>query len=434
MNEGCSTSSSTGDDETKKETASAPSLLGLFDPPPLPSVSSPTSRLSPIEETKSLFDGSNKDMNMDTKVALRVDVNGRHDDDDTDPDASNGSLSHMMRLFAPPASNATAPDSSSVPANLLPSPPRPPLPRPQMMTDRLSTEPRSNRSSARIFSPPSPPDQNSESTPLLGPSGAAAYGAPTDWLHSPRSSFDSTSLVPSVLGERLSVSPPMTPIKRNRGVGSSTSATPTQHLQLPATNHVRVPSATLPAIFERLPQTDVPIDHLPLGGGGGGATGSDTDGSNHCSQERRSILATLTLWTRNTIESLKLPTTYVGSFMYLLYHVVFCLALGSAIMRPHSPTGTSILGLMTKTAALGTVAASPVYWFSLSNEVPALYPTAGEYWVPLIVCFAFWLVPVAAPQEGSLVPLTDCVLVPSLFSSPLRVQTCSWHRFLPIWL
>lgn len=54
------------------------------------------------------------------------------------------------------------------------------------------------------------------------------------------------------------------------------------------------------------------------------------------------------------------PSTIIGSFMYLLYHIVFCLALGSAIIRPNNPT--SILGLMTKTAALGTIAASSAYW------------------------------------------------------------------------
>jgi hypothetical protein len=53
-------------------------------------------------------------------------------------------------------------------------------------------------------------------------------------------------------------------------------------------------------------------------------------------------------------------STIIGSFMYLLYHIVFSLALASAIIRPNNPS--SILGLMTKTAALGTIAASPAYW------------------------------------------------------------------------
>lgn len=54
-------------------------------------------------------------------------------------------------------------------------------------------------------------------------------------------------------------------------------------------------------------------------------------------------------------------TTLIGSFMYLLYHIVFCLALGSAIIRPNNPT--SILGLMAKMSALGTICSSFVYWW-----------------------------------------------------------------------
>jgi MFS superfamily sulfate permease-like transporter len=70
----------------------------------------------------------------------------------------------------------------------------------------------------------------------------------------------------------------------------------------------------------------------------------------------------------------------------LLYHVVFCLALASAIMRPNS--SVSILGLMTKTAALGTLAAAPVYWTRLSQEVPALYPTADLFLAPFLAKLA----------------------------------------------
>jgi hypothetical protein len=58
--------------------------------------------------------------------------------------------------------------------------------------------------------------------------------------------------------------------------------------------------------------------------------------------------------------------------MFLLYHVVFCLANGSAILRPESGDDVSILGLMTKTAALGIIAASAVYWIGLGGDVPAL--------------------------------------------------------------
>lgn len=101
-------------------------------------------------------------------------------------------------------------------------------------------------------------------------------------------------------------------------------------------------------------------------------------------QETRPVLSTAGTREDNILD--KLPSlrkilresasgsTFIGAFMYLLYHVVFCLALGSAIIRPNSQN--SILGLMTKTAAIGTVASSSVYWFTLSSEIPALYPTA----------------------------------------------------------
>ena len=68
--------------------------------------------------------------------------------------------------------------------------------------------------------------------------------------------------------------------------------------------------------------------------------------------------------------------------MYLLYHIVFCLALGSAIIRPNNPT--SILGLMTKTAALGSISASFVYWYMLGSEIPALYPTVDLFLAPFL--------------------------------------------------
>lgn len=85
---------------------------------------------------------------------------------------------------------------------------------------------------------------------------------------------------------------------------------------------------------------------------------------------------------RCTKEAVK-PTTLIGSLMFLLYHVVFSLALGSAINRPHS--STPLLGLMTQTAALGTIASSIVYWWFLSSEIPALYPTAvrNNFHVPI---------------------------------------------------
>jgi MFS superfamily sulfate permease-like transporter len=76
------------------------------------------------------------------------------------------------------------------------------------------------------------------------------------------------------------------------------------------------------------------------------------------------------------------PTTFVGACMFLLYHVVFCLAMGSSIIREHSET--PILGLMTKMAACGVIFCAPVYIYRLGSDIPALYPTIDLFLAPLM--------------------------------------------------
>jgi hypothetical protein len=115
-------------------------------------------------------------------------------------------------------------------------------------------------------------------------------------------------------------------------------------------HHIRLPSVPLPVIDE-----SVPPERIEL------------------AQRSSSWMHRLTLFSSHCAKEAVKPTTLVGSFIYLLYHVVFCLALGSAIIRPHS--STNLLGLMTKTAALGTVSSTLVYLWGLASEIPALYPT-----------------------------------------------------------
>lgn len=79
-------------------------------------------------------------------------------------------------------------------------------------------------------------------------------------------------------------------------------------------------------------------------------------------------------------------TTFVGSCMFLLYHVVFCLAMGSSIIRKQSET--PILGLMAKMAACGVIFCSPVYVYRLGNEIPALYPTVDLFLAPFMANLA----------------------------------------------
>ena len=75
-------------------------------------------------------------------------------------------------------------------------------------------------------------------------------------------------------------------------------------------------------------------------------------------------------------------STFVGAGVFLLYHVVFCLALGSTIRRPHSSVST--LGIMSKTAAMGVIMAGPVYVFALWRDIPALYPTVDLFLAPFL--------------------------------------------------
>lgn len=79
-------------------------------------------------------------------------------------------------------------------------------------------------------------------------------------------------------------------------------------------------------------------------------------------------------------------TTFVGSCMFLLYHVVFCLAMSSSIIRKHSET--PILGLMAKMAACGVIFCSPVYVYRLGHEIPALYPTVDLFLAPFMANLA----------------------------------------------
>jgi len=92
-----------------------------------------------------------------------------------------------------------------------------------------------------------------------------------------------------------------------------------------------------------------------------------------------------TFWSEVKIE-LQSPSTYIGAFMFVLYHVVFCLAAGSAILRPHAKN--SLLGLMTKMGALGVMFSSFVYLYSIGNDIPSMYPTCDLFLAPLLAGIA----------------------------------------------
>ncbi|CAJ1939327.1 unnamed protein product [Cylindrotheca closterium] len=76
------------------------------------------------------------------------------------------------------------------------------------------------------------------------------------------------------------------------------------------------------------------------------------------------------------------PPTYAGAVMFLLYHVVFCLAQGSAIIRPHS--SRPVLGIMAKMSTLGILVSGPFYILRLGLDIPALYPSVDLFLAPFM--------------------------------------------------
>ena len=79
------------------------------------------------------------------------------------------------------------------------------------------------------------------------------------------------------------------------------------------------------------------------------------------------------------------PTTWIGTFMFMLFQVVFSLTMGAAIIRPYGTK--SILGIMTKMAALGILFGSWP-WLGLSREIPAIYPTVDLFSAPFLANIA----------------------------------------------
>lgn len=241
-----------------------------------------------------------------------------------DDESGAGSNAHLMALFA-------APNNSKPP--LIPTLQN--KPKAGVMPDLLlkpdtvrreKTVTRSNKASSQWTT--------TEEMPLLQGQTASFCQHQT---------FDNSSQISQPGHQSILKGPSSHSIRSVFSAGGDDSLRPT---------HVRLPSVAMPPINERRASLVV----TP-------STGSD--------QGRFSAFREQ-CW--NLLQDFTTGTTYVGASMYLFFHVVFCLALGSSIIRPHSQT--SILGLMTKTAAIGTIASSSVYWWTLSSEVPALYPTA----------------------------------------------------------
>eukprot|EP00521_Asterionellopsis_glacialis_P011202 CAMPEP_0195293998 /NCGR_PEP_ID=MMETSP0707-20130614/13943_1 /TAXON_ID=33640 /ORGANISM="Asterionellopsis glacialis, Strain CCMP134" /LENGTH=932 /DNA_ID=CAMNT_0040354855 /DNA_START=29 /DNA_END=2824 /DNA_ORIENTATION=- len=80
------------------------------------------------------------------------------------------------------------------------------------------------------------------------------------------------------------------------------------------------------------------------------------------------------------------PSTVIGSCVFLLYHLVFCMAQASAITRPNA-TGNSV-GPLAKMASLGILLASPLFVAILGKQIPAIYPTSDLFLAPFLAQLA----------------------------------------------
>eukprot|EP00934_Nitzschia_sp_Nitz4_P003214 Nitzschia sp. Nitz4//scaffold136_size62208//36921//40785//NITZ4_006373-RA/size62208-augustus-gene-0.1-mRNA-1//1//CDS//3329535633//3204//frame0 len=109
-------------------------------------------------------------------------------------------------------------------------------------------------------------------------------------------------------------------------------------------------------------------------------------------------------------EALSQPTTYAGSFMFLLYHVVFCLANASAITRPHQPF-PSILGLMSRLTALGIIGSAPLYILRLGADIPALYPSTDLFIAPFMAQAAQTIDDILYQEYGPDTPYPDATFL-----------------------
>lgn len=74
-----------------------------------------------------------------------------------------------------------------------------------------------------------------------------------------------------------------------------------------------------------------------------------------------------------------LPNTVVGSVVFMIYHVVFCLAQAATITRPHSSHTST--GELAKMASLGVLLSAPLFIYNVPG-VPALYPSSDLFLAP----------------------------------------------------
>ena len=77
-----------------------------------------------------------------------------------------------------------------------------------------------------------------------------------------------------------------------------------------------------------------------------------------------------------------ITSTILGSTTSIFYHVVFALALASAVSHP------PLLCPIAKMATLSSFVTGPILVYVFRNDIPALYPTLDLFVVPFLVQFA----------------------------------------------
>uniref|UniRef100_A0A7S3Q242 STAS domain-containing protein n=1 Tax=Chaetoceros debilis TaxID=122233 RepID=A0A7S3Q242_9STRA len=70
----------------------------------------------------------------------------------------------------------------------------------------------------------------------------------------------------------------------------------------------------------------------------------------------------------------------MGSIVFVLFHIVFCLAQASAIHRPYS--NQPVFGHMVRMSAISPIVGGPLFIYLLSGEFPAVYPTIDAFPAP----------------------------------------------------
>lgn len=82
----------------------------------------------------------------------------------------------------------------------------------------------------------------------------------------------------------------------------------------------------------------------------------------------------------------KIKTTIVGSLTAVIFQIVYCLAISSAVHRPFSKR--PVLGQMVRFSAIGPLLGGPIFLSLLGSTYPALYPMLDVFPAPFFVSMA----------------------------------------------